>query len=131
MSLEVCAIDRAPIRMDVTRVHVPGGDGAFTVLLGHTPLLSTLELGVVEVTLTDGSEVRIAVNQGFVRVLDNEVLLLAQTAERADEIDVERAEAARVRAEQRLKKADLKCDFARAEFALKRAINRLRTVNRI
>ena len=125
LALEVCALDRAPARLDVTEVTVPGVMGIFVVLPGHAPLLSNLEIGSLTAILADGTKAAFAINGGVAQVLEDHVLILSKTAESEDEIDVERAERALSRAEERLKKPSESIDIARAEVALKRALTRL------
>jgi F-type H+-transporting ATPase subunit epsilon len=128
--LEICALDRAPLRVDVSEVGVPGTLGLFVVLPGHAPLLSTLEIGILTARFLDGREHFFAINGGFCQVKDDHVLVLAQTVEMDTEIDIARAHAARQRAEARLKEVAAAeagaVDVARAEAALKRALVRLR-----
>jgi F-type H+-transporting ATPase subunit epsilon len=124
LSLEICALDRAPIRLQATEVSVPGVMGVFVVLPGHAPLLSIIEIGELAATLPGGEQRHCAVNTGFAQVLDNHVLVLSQTVELDEEIDVDRAAAARERAEQRLQARDASIDIARAEAALRRALTR-------
>lgn len=126
LDLEICTIDRVPVRLEAKEVSAPGTLGVFVVLPGHAPLLSTLDIGVLKAWLTDGRQCCFAINGGFAQVLDNRVLILTQTAEAHTEIDVPRAEAARERAEKRLRGGDKSMDFARAEVALKRSLARIR-----
>ena len=130
LALEICALDRAPNKLDAAEVSVPGVLGLFVVLPGHAPLLSTIDVGELEAVLANGERRHFAVGGGFAQVLDNRVLILSQTVESSAEIEVERAEAARARAEQRLKKPDESIDVARAEAALARALNRLKVATR-
>jgi F-type H+-transporting ATPase subunit epsilon len=99
--------------------------GIFVVLPGHAPLLSNLEIGPLTAVLPDGGKVSFALNGGFAQVLDDHVLILSKTIESDSDIDVERAERALQRAEERLKKPSESLDVARAEAALKRALTRL------
>jgi F-type H+-transporting ATPase subunit epsilon len=108
----------------------PGVEGYFGVLPGHAPFLTTL--GVGELTYRTGrDEFHLAVAGGFCEVRNDKVIVLADTAERPDEIDRERAERARQRAEQRLagRSAD-EIDYARAQAALARALSRLQVAGR-
>ncbi len=108
-------------------VTLPGALGEMTVLPGHTPLLSTLMVGVLRyVEKGQGGEV--AVNRGFVEVLDNRITVLTETCEDPSCVDVDRAKAAAERARDRLNRAasDPSIDVARAEYALKRALARLK-----
>lgn len=123
--LEVVTPQRLLVHEEVTEVVAPGSEGYFGVLPGHTPFMTTLKIG--ELTYSRGREERhLAVSWGYAEVGPEEVVILAERAERADEIDVERAEAARRRAEERLRQwGDETVDFARAQAALQRALARL------
>ncbi len=112
------------IAQDVREVTVPGVDGIFTVLPGHEPFISVLSVGVLEVRDADGNMVKYYVNGGFAEVLDDRVVILSQDVQRPEEIDLERAESARERAEERLKKRE-GADVLRAEYALRRALARI------
>jgi F-type H+-transporting ATPase subunit epsilon len=99
--LELVTPDRAILREEVDEVVVPGSEGYIGILPGHAPLLATLQVG--ELWYRIGQEKRVlAAAGGFVEVLPDRVTVLAQIAERAEEIDVARAEAAKKRAEARL-----------------------------
>ena len=101
IALELVTPDRALVREDVDEIQVPGTEGYFGILPGHTPLLATMKVG--ELWYRVGNErFYLAVSGGFVEVLPDRVTVLAQVAERAEEIDVPRAEAARQRAEARV-----------------------------
>lgn len=130
LALELCALDRPPTELDAVEVSIPGVLGLFVVLPGHAPLLSNIEIGEMSAVLPNGEERCFAVNAGFAQVLNDHVLILSQTAEAGHEIDVDRAEAARQRAEQRLKKRSEDIDVARAETALKRALTRLKVASK-
>jgi F-type H+-transporting ATPase subunit epsilon len=122
--LEFVTPDRALVHEDVDEVEIPGEDGHFGVLPGHAPLLAALKEG--ELWYRVGSEHRhIFVAGGFVEVQPDRVSILAQVAERAEEIDIQRAEAAKRRAEERLVRPTADVDFERARIALLRAISRL------
>ena len=112
-----------------TRCEIPGSEGYFGVLPGHTPLLAALAVG--ELWYRKGQEkTYLAIAFGFAEVLPDRVTILARLAERAEEIDVERAEAARQRAEERLaSKSDV--DYERARVALVKALTRLQVASRI
>ncbi len=109
-------------------ITIPGTLGGFQVLYNHAPLLSSFEIGVVKIK-SDGNETRYATSGGTVEVKNNHVIVLAETFESEEEIDVERAKAAYRRAKERLEKRDKNIDIARAEAALARAINRLKLKN--
>ena len=111
---------------EIKSITVPGTVGNFQVLRGHAPIISTLEVGVIKIEL--GNETNFyATGGGTVEVKDNEILLLADSIEKCEEIDVERAKAAEERARKRLenKMIDKTIDVERAELALKKANNRL------
>jgi len=105
-------------------VALPGTEGGFEVLYNHANLMSYLDIGRTIVHKENSNEEVYAISGGFVEVSDNKLILLAEAAESANEIDIERANAAKERAEKRMK--DEKMDHTRAELALKRAINRLK-----
>ena len=127
-SLEVVTPERVAYSGQVASLQAPGSEGSFGVLAGHIPLLTSLQIGRLRFVEEDGNEVQMAISGGFVEVGREQVAVLAETAERIEEIDVARAEAARQRAEERLAKARTEeIDVARAQAALARALNRLRT----
>jgi F-type H+-transporting ATPase subunit epsilon len=125
--LEVDTPQRLIVRDEDTELSAPGSEGYFGVLPGHIPFITTLRIG--ELTYWRGKDERhLAVTWGYVEVLGEKVIILAETAERAEEIDAERARNARARAEGRLKEwveGSEAIDEARAEAALRRALTRL------
>ena len=126
-ALEVVTPERVAYSGQVSSLQAPGSEGSFGVLAGHIPLLTSLQIGRLRFVEEDGNEVKMAISGGFVEVRREQVAVLAETAERIEEIDVERAEAARQRAEERLARVQEEgVDVARAQAALARAINRLR-----
>jgi F-type H+-transporting ATPase subunit epsilon len=123
LTLEIVTPDRSLVREEVDEVELPGSEGYFGVLPGHAPLLSTLMVG--ELWYRVGREKRyLAVAGGFVEVLPDRVTVLAQIGERAEDIDIARAEAAKRRAEERLAKA-VDIDIERARLALLKAMVRI------
>ncbi len=111
---------------DVSYVGAQGMEGDFGVLPGHAALLAALRVG--HIFYKDGNDTRyIFVSGGFAEVSDDKVIVLAETATRAEDIDKERAEKAKARAEERLKSKNADLDQIRAEAALQRAITRLET----
>ena len=128
LALEVSAIDRLPYKMDATQVALPGVEGLFVVLPGHAALVSTLEIGVIRVQTAQGEHRSFAIAGGVVRVLENQVLVLARTAEMADHINRDRAEASKKRAEERKKAEPHTVDAARAEASLRRSLARLQAL---
>jgi F-type H+-transporting ATPase subunit epsilon len=117
------------VHEQVDEVEIPGVGGYFGVLPGHTPLLAALSVG--ELWYRKGQEkTYLAIALGFAEVLPDRVSILAQLAERAEEIDVDRAESARKRASERLdQKADV--DYERARAALMKSMTRLQVSSRI
>lgn len=129
LSLEIVTPDRALIREEVDEVVVPGSDGYLGILPGHAPLLATLKVG--ELWYRTGQDKHyLAIAFGFVEVLPERVTILAQVAERAQEIDVSRAEAARKRAEERLARPVSDMDFERARIAMMKSLIRLQVASR-
>jgi F-type H+-transporting ATPase subunit epsilon len=124
--MEIVTPRRIVFKGEGTSLSAPGAAGGFQVLYNHAPLLSILKIGVVKITDAGGSEFHYAVSGGFVEVRENQILLLAETAERTDEIDVERAKASRDRAQKRLEEKKQNIDIERARLALYRAMNRLK-----
>ena len=124
--MEIVTPRRTVYAGEVVSFSAPGTAGGFQVLFNHAALLSSLETGEVKVVEPDGSELRYATSGGFVEVRNNTVVLLAETAERSDEIDVKRASASRERAQRRLAERTADLDIERARAALSRALNRLK-----
>jgi len=123
--LDIVTPDRMAAHDAVTAVTIPGKNGYLGILPGHAPLLTELIPGELEYTSGSGKH-SMAVNWGFAEVLPERVIVLVQTCERAEEIDVERAEHARDRAAERLKRFnDPQVDMERARKALARAMARL------
>ncbi len=116
--------DGALFEGEVVSLNVPGSDGDFQVLHNHAALMSTLDVGIAKVKTPDNKITEFALSGGFVEVNQNVVTVLAEAAEPAGAIDVERARASKQRAEERLR--DTSMDRARAEASLRRAINRLK-----
>jgi len=124
LDLRIVTPDRLIVHEQVDEVEVPGTEGYFGVLPGHTPLLAALTVG--ELWYRKGAEkTYVAIAFGFAEVLPDSVTILAQLAERADEIDVARAEAAKKRAEERLAARLSDFDYERARVSLQKALSRL------
>lgn len=130
LTLEIATPARAVVTETVDEVVAPGSEGYFGVLPGHAPFLTTLGIG--EVTYRIGhDQFHLAAAGGFAEVRNDKVILLADTAERPEEIDGARAERARERAAQRLSgRAQEEVDFTRAAAALARALARLQVAGR-
>jgi F-type H+-transporting ATPase subunit epsilon len=124
IQLDIVTPERGVVSEAVDEVVLPGSEGYLGVRPGHAPLLTTLRVGFLE--FRKGKEVRhLAISWGFAEVLPDRVAVLAETAERAEEIDVERAERAKGRAEGRLRNPDPDTDLLRAQVALQKALIRI------
>lgn len=129
IKLEVVTPERKLLSEEVEMVVAPGTEGLLGILVNHAPLVTSLEIGVLKY-VKEGREYVVAISGGFLEFKDNRATVLAETAELPEEIDVERAKAARERAEQRLAARTPDIDVHRAEIALKRALNRLRIADK-
>ena len=122
--LEIVTPEKKVVETAAEEVQIPGKNGYLGILPGHAPLITELSVG--EITFRENAtEQRLAVAWGFAEVLPTKVTILAETAERPSEIDVERARKAKERAEQRLTSGDTTVDVDRALDALHRAEARL------
>jgi F-type H+-transporting ATPase subunit epsilon len=129
IQLQIVSADRSLVNEQVDEVEIPGSDGFFGVLPGHTPLLAVLGIG--ELWYRQGQEKHyLSIAFGFAEVQPDRVTILAQMAEKADEIDVARAEAAKKRAEERMVKSTVDMDFERARIAMMKALIRLQVATR-
>ena len=129
IQLQIVSADRSLVNEQVDEVEIPGSDGFFGVLPGHTPLLAALGMG--ELWYRQGQEKHyLSIAFGFAEVQPDRVTILAQMAEKADEIDVARAEAAKKRAEERMVKSTVDMDFERARIAMMKALIRLQVATR-
>ena len=129
LSLEVVTPDRGILKEQVDEVVLPGSEGSFGVLPGHAALLATLQVG--EMWYRKGQEIHyLAIAFGFVEVLPDRVTVLAQIAEKAEDIDPARAEAAKVRAEERIATPQAAMDFERARIAMMKSLVRLQVASR-
>ncbi len=122
--LEVATPERELVREEVTEAQIPGKDGYLGILPGHAPLLSQLGIGYLTYPAA-GQRRCLSVHGGFVEVLQDHVRVLADIAERAEEIDVERARRAAQRATEEMINPNLGVDPAVALAALKRAETRI------
>lgn len=122
--LEIVTPERLVYTEQVNSISVRGSEGDLGILPGHLPLVTPLNIAPIRIKIGGQTEV-IAVNGGFLEVRKDKVVILAESAERSEEIDVERARAARERAELRLQSKQEQIDHHRAEVALQRALNRL------
>jgi F-type H+-transporting ATPase subunit epsilon len=129
LQLQIVSADRSLVNEQVDEVEIPGCDGYFGVLPGHTPLLAVLQVG--ELWYRQGQEKHyLSIAFGFAEVQPDRVTILAQIAEKADEIDPARAEAAKKRAEERLARATVDMDAERARISLLKSLIRLQVATR-
>jgi F-type H+-transporting ATPase subunit epsilon len=129
LQLDIVTAERLVTSEEVDVLVAPGEDGELAVLPHHAPLLTVLKPGEIRV-LNDGEESDIAVSGGFMEVMPDKVTILADTAERADEIDEERAEAALKKAQERIDSAPADMDLERAVASLRRSQARLKVARR-
>jgi F-type H+-transporting ATPase subunit epsilon len=130
LTLEIITPEKPIFKDQVDVVTIPGTLGGFQILKNHAPLISSFEIGILKVK-KDSDETYYTTAGGTVEVNKNKVLVLADSIEKVDNIDTDRAEKARQRAEERLrKKNEADVDEARAKAALNRALNRLSAVKK-
>jgi F-type H+-transporting ATPase subunit epsilon len=133
IELVIVTPERQLLRQTVAEVTLPGGEGSMGVLPGHAPLITELGIGELTYRATGANEEgHLAIISGFSEVLGDRVTVLAETAERPEEIDVARAEQAKNRAEQRLASAssDPSVDWSRAAIALQRSLIRIQVARK-
>jgi F-type H+-transporting ATPase subunit epsilon len=130
LDLQIVTPDRLLVHEQVDEVEIPGADGYFGVLPGHTPLLSSLTVG--ELWFRKGADkFYLSIAFGFAEVLPDRVTILARLAERAEDIDVSRAEAAKTRAQERLSQPKSDVDYERARIAMMKSMIRLQVSARM
>ncbi len=129
IKLDIVTAERVVFSEDVDVVVAPGVEGQLGILPHHAPLMTMLLPGELLVR-KGGEEFALAISGGFLEVRPDRIIILADAAERVEEIDVARAEAAKRRAEERLKTHPPEVDMARAEAALRRSLARLKVVER-
>jgi F-type H+-transporting ATPase subunit epsilon len=131
IKLEIVTAERVVYSGDVDVVVAPGAEGQLGILPHHAPLMTLLQAGELRARRGEQEDV-MAISGGFLEVRPDRVIVLADHAERAEEIDIERAEAARKRAEERLRDSKgVGFDQARAEAALRRALNRIAVAEKV
>ncbi|MBW1988424.1 MAG: F0F1 ATP synthase subunit epsilon [Deltaproteobacteria bacterium] len=123
--LEIVTPERVVVGEQAQTVTAPGSEGEFGVLPGHTPFLTSLQVGSLRYKDASGAERCVFVSKGFAEVLPDRVTVLAQSGERRSDIDIERARQAMKRAQERLESGAPDVDFERAKAALLRAQHRL------
>ncbi|MER3525060.1 MAG: F0F1 ATP synthase subunit epsilon [Ignavibacteria bacterium] len=129
--VEIITPTRVLFEDEATSLSALGVEGNFQVLYDHAPFLTAIGVGEIKLKDKNGTDTIYATSGGFVEVRANHVVVLADAVEKASEIDVPRAEAAKARAEQRLRQHDPEIDLARAQAALARALNRLRVSRKV
>lgn len=125
LHLKITTHEKVVFDSDVDEIYSKGTQGEFGILSGHIPFMSGLEIGVTKV-IVDGKPINFATMGGVFQLKDNEALILTPTAERAEEIDIQRAEEAKKRAQERIDANTADIDVERAEIALMRAIARVK-----
>jgi len=125
INLEVVTPDKLVVGEDVQIVMAPGTDGEFGVLAGHTPFLTSLKIGVLKYKDATGIEHSVFISGGFAEALPDKVTVLAESAEKKEDVDIKRARKAQSRAEKRIADNSDDIDFQRAKIALARAIMRI------
>jgi F-type H+-transporting ATPase subunit epsilon len=129
IKLDIVTVERTVFSDDVDIVVAPGVDGVMGILPNHAPLMTTLNPGEL-VARKSGQEYSLAISGGFLEVRPDRVIVLADAAERADEIDINRAEAAKKRAQEELSHPASQLGYAAAEASLRRAMARLSVVEK-
>lgn len=131
LQLEIITPNKISYKGDVQAVTVPGTLGSFQILYNHAPIISTFEIGVIKVEISNNEKIFFATSGGTVEVLNNNIRILADSLEAVESIDLDRAKRALERANQRLaEKGSGNIDVKRAEAALARAMNRIKLVEK-
>jgi F-type H+-transporting ATPase subunit epsilon len=130
IKLEIVTPERIVYSQEADFIVAPGSDGQLGVLPGHAALITSLDIGILKIKANDKEE-KLAISGGFFEIKENKAVVLAETAERSEDIDITRAIQAKERAEQRLATKEADTDLLRAEASLKRAMTRLRAVDKL
>jgi F-type H+-transporting ATPase subunit epsilon len=125
-TLDIVTLKKIAFSEEIRSVNAPGTEGYFSILVNHTPFVSSLKAGIIRVTRPNGEISTLSTSGGFLMTDGKKVILLADAVERPEEIDVARAQAAKERAEKRLAERTPDIDIDRARLALLRALNRLK-----
>jgi len=128
LNVEIVTPDGIVFTGDLTSCVAPGANGQFQILSGHAPFLANLQIGEIKIKNSDGQKI-LAASGGFLEVKDNRISIIVESAEYADDINIDRAKEAEKRARKRLEEKG-EVDFVRADLALMRALNRLRVSSR-
>jgi F-type H+-transporting ATPase subunit epsilon len=130
IKLEIVTAERQTFADEVNAIIAPGVEGQLGILPHHAPLMTMLQPGEI-ILKKDGEEIYLFVSGGFLEVRPDKVIILADACERCEEIDISRAEEAKLRAEERIRSKSPEADFSRAEAALRRSVSRLKVAERI
>jgi len=125
-TLDIVTLKKVAFSEEIKSVNAPGTEGYFSILVNHTPFVSSLKPGVIRVTRENGETLTFSTSGGFLMTDGKKVILLADAVERPEDIDVGRAQAAKERAEKRLTERTPEINIDRARLALLRALNRLK-----
>ena len=125
-TLDIVTLKKVAFSEAIKSVNAPGTEGYFSILVNHTPFVSSLKAGIIKVTRENEETSTFSMSGGFLMTDSKKVILLADAVERPEEIDVSRAQAAKERAEKRLAERTPDIDIDRARLALLRALNRLK-----
>jgi F-type H+-transporting ATPase subunit epsilon len=125
-TLDIVTLKKVAFSEEIKSVNAPGTEGYFSILVNHTPFVSSLKAGTIKVTRPSGEILTLSASGGFLMTDGKKVILLADAVERPEEIDIARAQAAKERAEKRLAEKTPEVDVDRARLALLRALNRLK-----
>ena len=129
MELEIMCPDRSFYKGNVAMVEFNTVEGYVGIYPDHIPLATVLATGVMTIHLEDGTTKQAALHEGFAKITQNKVMILAEVAEWPEEIDINRANEAKIRAERRLDGNESGMDIQRAEIALKKALTRISLLN--
>ncbi|MGE8207053.1 F0F1 ATP synthase subunit epsilon [Heyndrickxia sp. NPDC080065] len=124
LKVSIVTPDGPVYESNVEMVSTKAQSGELGILPGHIPMVAPLQIGAVRLKNGNNTEL-VAVSGGFLEVRSEQVTILAQSAEKEESIDIERAKEAKIRAEERIQSNQAEIDHARAELALRRAINRI------
>jgi len=132
IKFEIVTPERTVLKQEILQISVPTTSGEITILPDHIPLVSILKPGVIEIKKADNSFEIISVSSGFIEVMKDKVVILADTAERAEELDEQKIEVARSRAEEAKKNAKFVDDieFAKISAQIETELARLQAVNK-
>jgi len=130
LNVEIVTPDGPVFTGKVISCTAPGANGQFQILVGHAPFLANLQIGEIKIQENTKGQKKLATSGGFLEVKDNNISIIVESAEFADNIDVTRAKEAEKRARKRLEEKG-EIDFVRADLALLRALNRLKVSSQI